>query len=171
MLCSHWVNITISNAVPRSPSFRGQSSLSWTLGNTQRLNASELVKVEPCESRRQAHCMKLTVKNVTARDTGRYFCKFDQDGSNRSSSIYVYVEGETLETLFTGFYCESLFTFWALLLIYAFASTCVATNDLEDLTKMSTMVNKNVKRGEYISTDYRYKENKKIYIISATLIE
>ncbi|XP_013860694.1 vascular endothelial growth factor receptor kdr-like [Austrofundulus limnaeus] len=65
---------------------KGQRSLSWTFGNTS-------VGVEErCESKRHSHCIKLTVKNLTAHNTGRYFCKFDKDGSNRNSSIYVYVK-------------------------------------------------------------------------------
>ncbi|XP_037531691.1 vascular endothelial growth factor receptor kdr-like [Nematolebias whitei] len=70
----------------------GQSSLQWTLGNAQRSISSKGVKVEPCESRLPNHCVRLTVKHLTANDTGRYFCKFSETGSNNNSSVYVYVK-------------------------------------------------------------------------------
>ncbi|XP_037833344.1 vascular endothelial growth factor receptor kdr-like isoform X2 [Kryptolebias marmoratus] len=71
---------------------KGHGNLQWTLGNVQRSISSKEVKLERCDSGRNSHCLKLTVTNLTASDTGRYFCRFSKSGSNQSSSVYVYVK-------------------------------------------------------------------------------
>uniref|UniRef100_A0A1A8CTU0 receptor protein-tyrosine kinase n=2 Tax=Nothobranchius kadleci TaxID=1051664 RepID=A0A1A8CTU0_NOTKA len=69
---------------------RGQGILNWTLGNAQRSISSEGVKVEQCDPKHYSHCTKLTIKNLTASDTGSYFCS--RAGSDHSASVYVFVK-------------------------------------------------------------------------------
>lgn len=81
---------------------RGRGPLQWTLGDAQRSNTSEGVKIEPCVTKNHSHshCSKLTVAFLNASDTGRYSCKYTKEDSDYIASTYVYVEGETLKTLY-----------------------------------------------------------------------
>uniref|UniRef100_A0A3P8SH51 receptor protein-tyrosine kinase n=1 Tax=Amphiprion percula TaxID=161767 RepID=A0A3P8SH51_AMPPE len=74
-------------------SVRGHGVLHWTLADGQRSIPSERVKVEHCNSRHHSHlqCSKLTVKHLSANDTGSYSCKYSKAGSDHITSTYVYV--------------------------------------------------------------------------------
>ncbi|KAK2848976.1 hypothetical protein Q5P01_008810 [Channa striata] len=70
---------------------RGHGPLNWIAGNPPRQIPSNSSMVEQCDSSRHSHspCIKLTITNLTANDTGNYSCK---DNSQHVSSIYVYVK-------------------------------------------------------------------------------
>nr|XP_046261533.1 vascular endothelial growth factor receptor kdr-like [Scatophagus argus] len=73
---------------------RGHGLLQWTLGDPRRLVSLEGVKVEHCDSRHHSHlhCSKLTVTHLNVNDTGTYSCYYSKDGSDHSTSTYVYVK-------------------------------------------------------------------------------
>lgn len=65
---------------------RGHSQLHWELAARELL--SEGVKMGHCDPRHRStsHCSKLTITDLTARDTGAYSCRH-----SAHSSIYIYV--------------------------------------------------------------------------------
>ncbi|XP_029020278.1 vascular endothelial growth factor receptor kdr-like [Betta splendens] len=75
-------------------SCRGRGPLQWTLGDPQRSNTSEGVKIELCVTRNHSHshCSKLAIADLNVSDTGRYSCKYTKNGSDYIASTYVYVK-------------------------------------------------------------------------------
>ncbi|XP_071773186.1 vascular endothelial growth factor receptor kdr-like [Centroberyx gerrardi] len=69
---------------------RGSAQLHWSL--PWRSVSSEVVQVEECEPRVHSHCSRLTVKHLSANDTGAYSCRYSQDTPDHISSVYVYVK-------------------------------------------------------------------------------
>ncbi|XP_058505740.1 vascular endothelial growth factor receptor kdr-like [Solea solea] len=69
---------------------RGHGPLRWTLA--RRSISSSDVKVEHCDSKHHSHCSKLTVTQLSGRDTGPYSCDYPRNGSDHVTSTYIYVK-------------------------------------------------------------------------------
>lgn len=69
---------------------RGSAQLNWTLA--KRSISSDSVTVEGCEPLVHSHCSRLTVKHLSANDTGLYSCWYLDDEPDHTTSAYVFVK-------------------------------------------------------------------------------
>ncbi|CAG09798.1 unnamed protein product [Tetraodon nigroviridis] len=86
--------LTISKEDSLNLTCRGHGQLHWTLANPNRSLSSSGVKVEKCDSRPHSRtfCSRLTITQLSVRDTGTYSCNSSRNGSANVSSTYVFVK-------------------------------------------------------------------------------